>query len=166
MGQNPHSFFNGIERKRKYSSLCSIWNQSTILWVPCCGRDTHTDVHTGKHTHTHRAHVCVLSTELHVVLFHTVGHGQKSMKTTGSAQGHTCGNFPREKTEENVNLPLEIKHTHRLTGLCNSHLEDTASQSWPSPLGRWPVRPATEGRGLLLPGEGFWEWWITLASWQ
>lgn len=74
--------------------------------------------------------------------------------------------FRKTRQRKIINLPLRLKHTHALTGLFRVHLEDTASQSWPSPLGRWPVRPTTEGRGLLLPGEGFWEWWATLTSWQ
>ena len=59
----------------------------------------------------------------------------------------------QEKTEGEQFSPYKVD-----TDTGANHLEDTASQSWPSPRGRWPVRPTTEGRELLLPGDRFGEW--------
>lgn len=136
---------NEIEQSRKHSSLCRMWHQST-----CYSVDAHTRVHKHAHTHAHGVHARVLSTELqrdvHFSLWLTV----KEYKSRWLISSRPRPGATTEKTR-----PPSEANTRARRPLSRSHLDDTASQSWPSPLGRWPVRPTTEGRGLLLPGEGF-----------
>lgn len=57
-------------------------------------------------------------------------------------------------------------HRHSKRGKGCDHLDEPASQSWPSPRGLWPGRPSTDGLGLLLRGDGLWECGAALASWE
>lgn len=144
-----------MKQKGRENRVHCTAQRSRILFCEHTYTGTHICTHMNTHAHTPTVSTCVLS--CNAVFTSHSGSWAKKPKS------HQCNTRPipmamfQKRRQKNNALLLKLEHTLKLTRLFSSYLEDTASQSWPSPLGRWPVRPTTEGRGLLLPGEGFWE---------